>query len=126
MRAYKTNRDSFDRTNSAFVAAAARISAWRPLRVLSTSGRAGQQRSFARSAQALPMPQNEANELLSLKGLPDPVRHLVEDVLAELRSDMLVPNVDIRRLLPTTLEKIAGRIRDTFPRRWVGSEGRLG
>jgi DNA-binding winged helix-turn-helix (wHTH) protein len=126
MRAYKTNRDSFDRTNSASVAVETRISGSRPLRMLNTSGRAGQQRCFARSAQALPMPQNEATELLSLKGLPDPVRHLVEDVLAELRSDMLSPNVDIRRLLPTTLEKIAGRIRDSSLRRWTGSERRLG
>ena len=123
MRAYKTNRDGFDRTNSASVAADTRISGSRALHRL---GLAGQPRCFARSAQALPMPQNETTEFLSLKGLPDPVRHLVEDVLAELRSDMLLQNVDVRRLLPTTLEKIAGRIRESSLRRWTGSERHLG
>jgi DNA-binding winged helix-turn-helix (wHTH) protein len=112
MRAYKANRVSLDRTKSASVAADQRISDPRPVRLLNVSGRLGQQRRFDRSTRASPMPRDEPDELLgSFEGLPNPLRHLVQDVLAELRTDVLSQDADIRSLLPNTLERIADRIR---------------
>jgi hypothetical protein len=52
MRAYKTNRDNLDRTNSASAAADTRSSSPRLARVLNASGRPGHQRCFALSTQA--------------------------------------------------------------------------
>jgi DNA-binding winged helix-turn-helix (wHTH) protein len=127
MRAYKTNRDSLDRTKSASVATDTRISDPRPVRLLNASSRLGQHRCFARGTHAPPMPRNEAAELLSsIEGLPNPVRHLVQDVLAELRTDVFSEDADIRSLLPSTLERIADRMRGSSFRREAGSERHLG
>jgi len=127
MRAYKTNRDSLDRTKSASVAPDTRISDPRPVRLLNASSSLGQHRCFARSTQAPPMPRNEAGELLgSIEGLPNPVRHLVQDVLAELPTDVFSQDTDIHLLLPSTLERIADRMRGSSLRRTAGSERRLG
>jgi DNA-binding response OmpR family regulator len=126
MRAYKTNRDSLDRTKSVSVATDARILDPRPVHLLKASNRPGQHRSFSRSTQAPPMPQNEPGEFLdSLEDLPNPVRHLVRDVLAELRTDLLSQDADIRLMLPGTLERIADRMRGSSLRRKTGSERRL-
>jgi hypothetical protein len=96
MRAYKTNRDSLDRTESDSVAANARISDPRPIQLPKASNRLGQHRSFARSTRAPSTPQNEPGELLdSFEGLPNPVRHLLRDVLAELRTDVFSQDADI-------------------------------
>jgi DNA-binding winged helix-turn-helix (wHTH) protein len=112
MRAYKTNRDSLDRTKPASVATDKRISDPRPVRLLHVPGRLGQQRCFDRGTRASPMPQNEPDGLWGgFEGLSNLVRHLVQDVLAELRTDVLSQDADIRSLLPSTLEKIADRIR---------------
>ncbi len=127
MRAYKTNRDSLDRTKSASVATDTRISDSRPVRLLNASSSLGQHRCFARSTKAPPMPRNEAGELLgSIEGLPNPVRHLVQDVLAELRADVFSQDTDIHLLLPSTLERIADRMRGLPLRPTAGSERRLG
>ena len=127
MRAYKTNRDSLDRTKSASVATDTRISDSRPVRLLNASSSLGQHRCFARSAKAPPMPRNKAGELLgSIEGLPNPVRHLVQDVLAELRADVFSQDTDIHLLLPSTLERIADRMRGLPLRPTAGSERRLG
>jgi DNA-binding response OmpR family regulator len=127
MRAYKTNRDRLDRTKSASVATDTRILDPRPLRLLKASNRPGQHRSSARSTQAPPMPQNEPGEHLeNFEGLPSPVRHLVRDVLAELRTDAFSHDADIRLMLPSTLERIAERMRGSSLRRRAGPERRLG
>jgi hypothetical protein len=73
------------------------------------------------------MPRNEAAELLSsIEGLSNPARHLVQDVLAELRTDVFSQETDIRSLLLSTLERIADRMRGSSLRRKAGSERRLG
>jgi len=95
--------------------------------LLNASSSLGQHRRFARSTQAPPMPRNEAGELLgSIEGLPNPVRHLVQDVLAELPTDVFSQDTDIHLLLPSTLERIADRMRGSSLRRTAGSERRLG
>jgi DNA-binding winged helix-turn-helix (wHTH) protein len=109
MRAYKTNRDSLDRTKSALVVTDTRISDPRPVRLPNASSRLGQHRCFARS----------------IEGLPNPVRHLVQDVLAELRTDVFSQDADIRSLLPSTLERIADRMRGSSLQRKAGLERRL-
>jgi DNA-binding winged helix-turn-helix (wHTH) protein len=127
MRAYKTNCDSLDRTKSAPVVTDTRIGDPRPVHLRNASSRLGQHRCFARSRQAPPTLRNEATELLSnIQGLPNPVRHLVQDVLAELRTDVFSQDADIRTLLPSTLERIADRMRGSSLRHEAGSERRLG
>lgn len=127
MRAYKTNCDSLNRTKSASVATDTRISDPRPIRLLNASSRLGQHRGLAWSTQAPPMPRNEPGTLLgSIEGLPNLVHHLIQDVLAELRTDVFSQDADIRSLLPGTLERIADRMRGSSSRRKAGSERRLG
>jgi DNA-binding response OmpR family regulator len=127
MRAYKTNRDSVDRTKSASHATDARIFDPRPIHLLEASNRPGQHLRFARSTQAPPMLQNEGGELLNrFEDLPNPVRHLVQDVLAELRTDVFSQDADIRLMLPSTLERIADRMRGSSLRRRARPERRLG
>jgi DNA-binding response OmpR family regulator len=129
MRAYKTNSDSLDRTKSASLATDARILDSRPVHLLKASNinRPEQHRRFARSTQAPPMLQNNSGELFdSFEGLPDPVRHLVHDVLAELRTEVFSQDADIRLMLPGTLERIADRMRGSSLRRKAGLERRLG
>jgi DNA-binding winged helix-turn-helix (wHTH) protein len=71
------------------------------------------------------MSQNEAGELLgSFEGLPNPVRRLVQEVLAELRTDVFSQDAEIRSLLPSTLERIADLMRGSLLK--AGSERRLG
>jgi DNA-binding response OmpR family regulator len=127
MRAYKTNRGSLARTKSASLATDAKMLDPIPGHLLKTSNRPGQHRCLARSAQAPPMRQNEPAELLDrFEGLPNPVRHLVQDVLAELRIGVFSQDADIRLMLPSTLERIAHRMRGPSLRRKAGSERRLG
>jgi DNA-binding winged helix-turn-helix (wHTH) protein len=127
MRAYKTNRESVDRPKSASVATETRISDPRPVRLLNASNRPEQQRYFARSTQASPMPGNEAGEILgTFEGLPKLVRDLVQDVLAELRTEVLSQEADSRLMLRSTLKRIADRIREASLGRNAGSERRLG
>jgi DNA-binding winged helix-turn-helix (wHTH) protein len=126
MRAYRTNGDSLDRTKSASVATDTRISDPGPAR-LNASSRLVQHRCFVRSTQAPPMPPHEAAGLLgSIEGLPNPVRHLFQDLLAELQADVFLQDADIRSLLPGTLERIANRMRGSSLRRKAGSERRPG
>ena len=127
MRAYTTNHGSFDRTKSAFVSIDARIPDPRPVRALTMSSRLGQHRCNARGAQQRPAPRSETAELLhGIDGLPNLVRHLVQDVLAELQTDVFSQDSDIRSLLPGTLERIADRMRGSPARRRPGPERRLG
>jgi DNA-binding response OmpR family regulator len=126
MRSYKTNRESLDRTKSASVATDTGVLDPRPLCLLKASNSLGQHRRFSRSTEAARMPQNGPGEVLeSFEGLPNPVRHLVRDVLAELRTNVFSHDADIRLMLPSTLERIAERMRGSSLRRKAGSERRL-
>jgi DNA-binding winged helix-turn-helix (wHTH) protein len=127
MRAYKTNRDSLVRTKSAPVVTDTRISDPRPAGLRNPSGRPGQHRRFAQSTQAPPTLRNESSEFSgSFEGLPNPVRHLFQDLLAELRADVFSQDADVGSLLPSTLERIADRMRGSSLRCKAGSERRLG
>jgi DNA-binding winged helix-turn-helix (wHTH) protein len=107
MRAYKTNRDSLDRTKSAPVVTDTRISDPRPAGLRNPSSWPGQRSG-------------------SFEALPIPVRHLLHDLLAELRADVFSQDADVRSLLPSTLERIADRMRGSSLRCKTGSERRLG
>jgi DNA-binding response OmpR family regulator len=64
-----------------------------------------------------PMLRNAVAELLAdIEGLPVLVRLLVQDVPAEMRSD-LVTDADVHSLLSTTLEKVIERMRGSPLRR---------
>jgi DNA-binding winged helix-turn-helix (wHTH) protein len=127
MRAYKTNRDSRNWTRSTSVATNTRISDPRQIHSLNTSSRLGQHLRLARSTQAPPTSWNEPSELLdNIEGLPSPVRHLIQDVLAELRTDVLSQKADIHSLLPGVLERIADRMRRSSCPRRAQSERHLG
>jgi DNA-binding winged helix-turn-helix (wHTH) protein len=120
MRAY-TDCDRLNRTDSAVVAADVRASAPRLARLLNSSTRSGQRRRVIQNTQTSPM-RNEVAELLaSIDGLPGLVRNLLLDVLAELQSDEIAEGADIRSLLPSTLERMADRMRGSPPRHNAGS-----
>jgi DNA-binding winged helix-turn-helix (wHTH) protein len=66
--------------------------------------------------------RSEVAELLaSIDGLPGLVSTLLLDVLAELQSDEIAEGADIRSLLPSTLERMADRMRGSPPRHNAGS-----
>ena len=119
MRAYKTNRDRPNRIESAIVTADTRTSHPKLVGLLNLSSRPGQHRRLVRSTQT--PPPRQRNQVVglpaSIDGLPSLVHHLVQDVLAELQSDEVARDADIRSLLPITLEKMADRMRGLAPRR---------
>ena len=118
MRAYKTNRDRPNRIESAIVTADTRTSEPKLVGLLNLSSRPGQHRRLVRSTQTPPRQRNQVVGLpASIDGLPSLVHHLVQDVLAELQSDEIARDADIRSLLPITLEKMADRMRGLAPRR---------
>jgi DNA-binding winged helix-turn-helix (wHTH) protein len=120
MRAY-TDRDRLNRTESAIVAADIRASATRLARLLNSSTRSGQRRRIIQSTQKSPMRSEVAELLASIDGLPGLVSTLLLDVLAELQSDEIAEGADIRSLLPSTLERMADRMRGSPPRHNAGS-----
>ena len=85
--------------------------------LLNSSTRPGQHRNLVRRTQEPPMLRNGMAELLAdIEGLPVLVRLLVQDVPAEMRSD-LVTDADVHSLLSTTLEKVVERMRGSPLRR---------
>ena len=117
MRAYNTNRDTSDRMASAFVGTDSRDAEPRSIHLLNSSTRPGQHRSLVRRTRESPMLRNGTAELLAdIEGLPVLVRLLVQDVPAEMRSD-LATDADIHSLLSSTLEKVVERMRGSPLRR---------
>jgi len=111
MRAYNTNRDTFDRSASAFVGTDPSTGHQRL-----PNSRPGQHRNLVRGTRELPTLRNGTAEFLAdIEGLPVLVRLLVQDVPAEVRSD-LVTDADVHSLLSSTLEKVVERMRGS-PRR---------
>ena len=87
------------------------------MHVLNSSTRPGQQRSLVRRTRESPaLPNGTAEVLADIEGLPVLVRLLVQDVPAEMRSD-LVTDADIHSLLSRTLEKAVERMRGSPLRR---------
>ena len=67
-----------------------------------------------------PALQDEATELLAdIDGLPILVRFRLNDVPAEVRSDLVSKGADIHSLLSSTLEKMVDRMRGTSLREEV-------
>lgn len=111
MRAYNTNRDIFDGKASAFVGTDSRTAEQRSIHLANSSTRPGQHRNLVRRTRELPTFRNGTVELLAdIEGLPVLVRLLVQDVPAEMRSD-LVTDPDVHSLLSSTLEKVVQRMR---------------
>jgi DNA-binding winged helix-turn-helix (wHTH) protein len=117
MIAYNTNRDTSDRMASAFVGMDPRTAEQRSIHSLNPSRRPGQHRNPVRGTRERPMLRNGTAELLAdIEGLPVLVRLLVQDVPAEMRSD-LATDADIHSLLSSTLEKAVERMRGSPLRR---------
>lgn len=111
MRANSTTRDISDRSGSAFVCTKSRTAAPSPMQLLNSETRSGQHRDAVRRTRETPVLRNGTAELLAdIEGLPVLVRLLVQDVPAEMRSD-LATNADIHSLLSATLEKMIERMR---------------
>jgi DNA-binding winged helix-turn-helix (wHTH) protein len=75
-------------------------------------------RSFAGSTQNPLAPPNEVAELLAdIDGVPVLVRFLVTDISANAQSDFVSKDVDLRLLLSTTLQKMVDRMGGSSLRR---------
>lgn len=117
MRAYNTNREISDRRASAFVGTDSTAAESSPIQLVNSSTRPGQHRNPAWRTRESPMLRNGMAELLAdIEGLPVLVRLLIQDVPAEMRSD-LAPDADVHSLLSTTLEKAVERMRGSPLRR---------
>jgi DNA-binding winged helix-turn-helix (wHTH) protein len=117
MRAYKANLDTFDRRASVFVNTDSWAAEQRSVHAVNSSTRHGQHRNFVRRTRGPPTLRNGTAELLvDVEGLPVLVRLLVQDVPAEMPSD-LVTDPDVHSLLSTTLEKVVERMRGSPLRR---------
>ena len=117
MRAYNTNREISDRRASAFVGTDSAAAESSPIQLVNSSTRPGQHRNPVWRTPESPMLRNGMAELLAdIEGLPVLVRLLVQDVPAEMRSD-LVTDADVHSLLSTTLEKVIERMRGSPLRR---------
>ncbi len=93
------------------------------IHLLNSSARPEKHRSAVRSTPASPTTQNEMAELLAdIDSLPILVRFLIKDILAEMRSDFVSSDADIRSLLLSTLEKMADRMRGSSVRRDTPSD----
>jgi DNA-binding response OmpR family regulator len=72
------------------------------------------------------MAANEVAEFLAeIDGLPVLVRLLVQDLLAEMRSDVISKAGDLHSLLASALEKIVNRMRGSSPRSDAPSKHQL-
>lgn len=118
MRAQSVSRNKPDRMNSTFIKADSRTAEPRSASIhLLTPARPGQHRGSVRGVQTPPTLQDEATELLAdIDGLPILVRFRLNDVPAEVRSDLVSNGADIHSLLSSTLEKMVDRMRGTSPR----------
>src|SRR5258705_11726534 len=117
MIAYNTNRASSQRVATAFVGTDSRTAEPRAIHLLNSSTRPGQHRSPVRRMREPPLLRNGMAELLAdIEDLPVLVRLLVQDIPAEMRSD-LATDADIHSLLSNTLEKVVERMRGSPLRR---------
>lgn len=116
MIAHRTIRNRPDRMNSALLGAGSKTAEPRSASIhLLTPTRPGQHhRSGVQGAPTPPVLQDEATELLAnIDGLPILVRFRINDVTAEVRSDLVSKGADIHSLLSRTLEKMVDRMRGT-------------
>jgi DNA-binding winged helix-turn-helix (wHTH) protein len=121
MIAYNTNRDTSDRRASTFVGVDSRAAEPTQIQLVKSSSRLGQHRNPVRRTRESPMLRNGmAEHLADIEGLPVLVRVLVQDVPAEMRSD-LVTDADVHSLLSATLEKAIERMRGSPLRRDASS-----
>src|SRR6201989_2511134 len=109
MIAYNTNRDTSDR-RARFVGANPRAAEPSPIQLVSPSTRPGKHRDPIRRTRGSPMLwDGMAERLADIEGLTVPVRALVQDIPAEMRSD-LITDADVHSLLSTILEKAIERM----------------
>jgi DNA-binding response OmpR family regulator len=125
MIVHRTIRNRPDRMNSALHGADSKTVEPKSASIhLLTPARPGQHHRSA--VQGTPMPpalQDEATELLAnIDGLPILVRFRINDVTAEVRSDLVSKGADIHSLLSRTLEKMVDRMRGTSLREEVTSK----
>jgi len=114
MIAYNTNRDTSVGKASAFVSTDSRTAEQRSTHLANSSTR---HRNRVRRTRELPTLRNGTAELLAdIEGLPVLVRLLVQDVPAEMRSD-IVTGPQLHALLSSTLEKAVERMRGAPLRR---------
>src|SRR5258705_10496033 len=120
MIAYNTNRDTSDRRATIFVGTDPRAAEPSPIQLVNSSTRPGQRRDPIRRTRESPMLRDGmAERLADIEGLPVLVRVLVQDVPAEMRSD-LGTDANLQVLLATTLYKAIERMRGS-PLRPVAS-----
>ncbi|MDB5576730.1 MAG: DNA-binding response regulator [Bradyrhizobium sp.] len=114
MRAYSTNRNKPDPTNSVFIGAASRASEAKSasIHLLNSPTKPGQHRGSVRGTQIPPTLQTQmADFLADVEGLPAGVRLLVKELLVEMQSSFVSKGADIHTLLSSTLASMADRIR---------------
>jgi DNA-binding winged helix-turn-helix (wHTH) protein len=120
MRAHKVRIRPLDRMDPALVASDSRVPEQRSaaIHLLNSSTGFRQHRSAARST---PMPATLPNEiaelLVDVDGVPVLIRLLVKDVPAEMQSDRVCNGADINSLLSSTLVTMIDRMRGSASRR---------
>jgi DNA-binding response OmpR family regulator len=118
----RTSRNRPDRMNSAFPGADSKTAEPRSASIhFLTPTRPGQHhRGADQSTPMSPALQDEATELLAdIDGLPILVRFRINDVPAEVRSNLSSKGADIHSLLSRTLQKMVDRMRGTSRREGV-------
>ena len=114
MIAYNTNHDTSDGKASVLVSTVSRTADKKSTRLASSSTN---HRNLVRRTRELQTLQSGTAELLAdIEGLPVLVRLLVQNVPAEMRSD-LVTDSNLHSLLSSTLEKAVERMRGAPLRR---------
>jgi DNA-binding winged helix-turn-helix (wHTH) protein len=119
MRAYSTNRNKPDPTNSVFVGAASRTSEPNSasIHLLNSTSTLGQHRGPVRGTQMPPTLRDQmADFLVDVEDLPVGIRLLIKELLAEMQSSFVSQGADIHTLLSSTLARMAGRIRGSSMR----------
>ena len=111
MIANNTSRDMSDRMRPAFVGTGSRAAQQRLMQLQTPPTGPGQDRAHARRQRESAILRNGMAELVAdVEGLRVLVRLLVQDVPAEMRSD-LATDADVQSLLSTILEKVIERMR---------------
>jgi DNA-binding response OmpR family regulator len=112
MRTNSRRRDAPDRMETTLVRTDPRLPEPKSMRLPNTSTSPGQHRSPVQSAQIKTGLRNGMAELLNeTDGLPILLLFFVHDVPAEMRSELVSRDADIRSLLSNTLEKMIDRMR---------------
>jgi DNA-binding winged helix-turn-helix (wHTH) protein len=109
MRAHNSSRGTSNPINSAFAGADQTASKPRSasIHLLDTSTRPGARRSTLSTRTPPTLPNERAELLADVGGLPILVRFLVKDMPAEMQSEFVSTGADIHSLLSSTLEKMA-------------------